>query len=71
MIKGILLSVLLASFVTSLVLIISNSKNVIQENIITGNFVGYSGIASYSLISLIASFILCCLVIFWMKNSFS
>jgi len=68
MIKGILLSVSLASFIVSLALSFSSWTNRVQENLITGNFIGYSSVVNYSVIGLILSFIACCLIVFWMRN---
>lgn len=69
MIKGILLSITLAIFLSSVILTLSSSQGYLQENIITGNVIGVSALANYALIASFISFVFVVLIVIWIRRS--
>tara|TARA_Y100000310_G_scaffold137432_1_gene136280 strand:- start:870 stop:1082 length:213 start_codon:yes stop_codon:yes gene_type:complete len=56
--KGIILGITAAVFITSLIFTIAGLTNTLKENIITGAALGSSQLTSYSIIPLILSLII-------------
>jgi hypothetical protein len=69
MIKGILLSITLAIFLSSVILTLGSSQGYLKENIITGNVIGISAFIDYALIVSFISLIFVVLIIIWIKKS--
>jgi hypothetical protein len=63
MIKPIALGISIATFVVSLIFIIAGFAKGLKPNIITGNVIGSTQLASYSIIALVVSFIVGMLII--------
>lgn len=68
-IKGIILGISTAVFLTSLIFIIAGFLGGIKENIITGAVLGSNQLAAYSIIPLVLSFVIGLFVILTMKKS--
>jgi len=68
MLKGLLLSLFLGIFGASLIVFISSSTGVLQENILTGNVIGISAVTNYAVAVSFVSLILVILIILWMKK---
>lgn len=66
--KGIILGITAAVFITSLIFTIAGLTNTLKENIITGAALGPSQLANYSIIPLVLSFIIAVFIILTIKK---
>jgi hypothetical protein len=69
MIKPLTLAIALATFITSLAFTIAGYTNNLKPNIITGNVIGASQLATYSVIPLAVSAIVITGILISMKKS--
>ena len=65
MIKGILLGIVIAIFVTSLIFVLNSTTGIIKPNIITGTTIYPTQVASYSALTLVISAIIGAVLIVW------
>jgi hypothetical protein len=66
--KGIILGACIATFVTSLIFIITGFFKGLKENIITGAVIGPQQLAAYSIIPLVLSFIIGLFIVLTIKK---
>tara|TARA_B100002003_G_scaffold147726_1_gene136774 strand:- start:108 stop:335 length:228 start_codon:yes stop_codon:yes gene_type:complete len=71
MIIGILLLISISVFATSIIIIATGLAGAFQERIITGAVIGTKGIISYSIITLILSFVSTSFLIIKISRRFS
>ncbi len=69
MIKGIMLGICIAVFVVSLIFLSTGMTGNLHENLITGAVVGLNLITSFSLITLILSFIIMVFILLTLRKS--
>jgi len=71
MIIGVLLLISISVFATSIIIIATGIAGAFQERIITGAVIGTKGIISYSIITLILSFVSTSFLIIKLSRRFS
>ena len=68
MIKGILLGICISVFIVSLILVSTSTLGALNANIITGTAIGEGVLVSYSILSLVFSFIAGFIIILLMRK---
>lgn len=68
MIKGLLLSIFVSIFIISLIFTLSGISGNLHPTLTTGNIIGTSQFTTYSVITLIISFIISFFIVKWIRK---